>query len=124
LARDAAAIFADQRTQMHNLEQAALRARTLGDLLNFIKGQAGRDGDIGDDWRSRDFAKRLHDMLWDELRGQAETHAERIFNALEKPIKEALETDGYEEKDLKRRLRLAYARAYVRHLTAEYMYRL
>jgi hypothetical protein len=122
LASKAYQSFGGSRSPLRNLERVALSAVAFGDIIDFVKSQTGRSTKIGKKWQKNSFGPRLHDMLWERVREEAEEDAEQIFNELETPVREALEEDGLSVRDLQRRLRLAYAQRYIQHLVAHFEY--
>jgi len=120
---EAAGIF--DKSQMNGLERVALSASTFGEIANFIKSQVGRTTSAGEDWRTNGFGQRLHEMIHGRVVKTVEDDADDILSALEGPLHDALTSSTSEEelsKQIARRLRLGYARAYVRHVVAHYTY--
>lgn len=113
------------RSQMRNLEQVSLSAASFADVLDFIKSQAGRDTSTGRQWRKDDFARKLHDALWEMVRQDAEGQANNIWRALPNKVTKVLENEAnINRPDVARELRLRLCRAFIKHLVAHYNYQL
>lgn len=128
LASDATRIFLDknnkaERSQMKGLENIALSANSFSDIIDYIKNQTGRSTRTGDQWRDRMFGLNLHNALWHKVRERAEQDAETLFKkAQTRKMARALEAEDYDRQDLERELRLLYARSYIQHLVAHFVY--
>lgn len=122
-ARDSFGADGSSRSQMKNLEGVALSAHAFSDIVAFVKSQTGRSTRAGDQWRAGGFGRRLHDVLWTTIRNDGERRAEDVFKALPARLRQVLVREGqYDPSELKRELRLRLARAYIRHLVAQYAF--
>ena len=126
LAESAARVFTGKhRTQMKNLENIALNATSMSDILNYVKSQAGKETAAGRLWRNEHFAEQLHDAIWETVRVDAKNVAKNIWKAIEKNKEEAIQVLkewGYSEQDIGRELRLQFSRQYIQHLAAQFLY--
>ena len=73
---------------MKNLENVAINATALADVLNFVKSQAGKQTKVGDLWRKSSFAGQLHEKIWGSVREDALEQADRIMGGAGKTITE------------------------------------
>jgi hypothetical protein len=102
------------KSQIRNLENIANSAMRVADILDFVKRQTGRSRPTKQ-WRFQDFGHNLLEKLDKPVRQDAQN----IFDSVKRDVR-----DHQLGIDDQRQIHIFLCREFIRHLSANYLYKM